>query len=193
MRKLVRNYPLSKAVPKVDRKDFKRFFSPNVVYLLVTRGVKNYVNVAPVTWITPLSYDPAAIVVCLKKKSDSARNIRKFRDFSICVPDKSKVQDVHNCAKPLPYGKSEIFLTRFQWTYAYFVDGFTLQGMWWMECTARRVERCVGLDHFLVIADVIHCAGKKVEYKDLILETGFDAPLTEYRDPFGNRISVNRF
>ena len=176
--------------PDTDRERLVKFFIPSKVFLLVTSGEK-YINLAPVTWVSPFSYKPPAITVALKKESDSAKNIGRIREFCICMPSKKNVQDVHYCAKKVPYGKSELFMTRFRLSRPFYIGkGARIRDLPWMECRARVVQRMPGYDHFLIVADVIHIGGIELGYKDLVLEYG---KRSTYRTTFGRLIKVKSY
>lgn len=69
-------------------------------------------NVAPFSYFTPLSSDPAVLIVSIGTKADgspkdSIANLRKTKKATICIPHQDQLQDVHFCSKPLDKGQSE--------------------------------------------------------------------------------------
>ncbi len=84
----------------------KKPFTPALVFVVTTmyRGV---CNGAPITWVTPVSYDPPSIMISVKKESDTARNIADSGRFVVQTVPASYYQEIHNMAAPYPRSISE--------------------------------------------------------------------------------------
>ncbi len=84
-------------------------------------------NAAPFSYFTPLSSNPATVVVSIGHKDDgtqkdSLHNILKTGKATICFVNKDNTEDVKNCATPLPKEDGEI--EKFCIETEHMVDGF---------------------------------------------------------------------
>jgi flavin reductase (DIM6/NTAB) family NADH-FMN oxidoreductase RutF len=71
-----------------------------------------YVNAAPGTWLQKVSYDPPTVMVARKIGSDTDRLLGRdpHPRFVLSLPIRGYEEDVLQCARPLPYGISELSL-----------------------------------------------------------------------------------
>jgi flavin reductase (DIM6/NTAB) family NADH-FMN oxidoreductase RutF len=85
---------------------------PRPVAWIVTED-EGVVNVAPFSYFTPLSSDPAVIIVSIGKKEDGApkdtlRNILQNKKATICFVNKGNIEDVKNSAVAHKKEESEV-------------------------------------------------------------------------------------
>ncbi len=85
---------------------------PRPIAWIVTED-EGVVNAAPFSYFTPLSSNPATLVVSIGQKEkdvpkDSLANILKHKKATICFVNQNNMEDVKNCASMLPKEQSEI-------------------------------------------------------------------------------------
>jgi flavin reductase (DIM6/NTAB) family NADH-FMN oxidoreductase RutF len=85
---------------------------PRPIAWIVTED-NGIVNAAPFSYFTPLSSNPATLIVSIGKKDsgqnkDSLANILKNKKATICFVNKDNIEDVKKCALPLEKDESEI-------------------------------------------------------------------------------------
>ena len=85
---------------------FKEWFCPTIVFV-VTTMYKGVTNGAPITWVTPVSYDPLSLMISVKQESDTAKNILDNGKFMLQTVPPYVFQEVHNMAAPYPRTISE--------------------------------------------------------------------------------------
>ena len=83
-----------------------------IAWVLTENESKDY-NVAPFSYFTAVSSDPALLMFSIGKKKDSdmkdtLRNIRDRNQFVIHIADINLADQVNQSAKALPYGESEL-------------------------------------------------------------------------------------
>jgi len=83
---------------------------PRPIAWIVTEG--GVVNIAPFSYFTPLSSDPATMIVSIGHKSDGTpkdtlRNLRKYKKCVVCMTDESKLDMMHLSSKSLDASQSE--------------------------------------------------------------------------------------
>ncbi len=95
----------------MDAHVFKQGPFPSLVGV-VTTLYGDTVNVAPVTWWTPCSYEPPLIMMAIKKDNDTFKNILFTKEFVIQTVKQGLHNDVHQCAKSLPRDVSELTICK---------------------------------------------------------------------------------
>jgi flavin reductase (DIM6/NTAB) family NADH-FMN oxidoreductase RutF len=104
--------------------DFKQQTSPLDRYKLMSQTViprpiawvvtenEGVVNVAPFSYFTPLSSDPASLLISVGHKSDGTpkdtlANLRKYRKCTICMVEEDDLEKMHYSSKSLSHDESE--------------------------------------------------------------------------------------
>lgn len=84
---------------------------PRPIAWIVTKD-EGVVNIAPFSYFTPLSSDPAVLIVSLGHKSDGSpkdtlANLRKTKKATICIAHEDQLEKLHFSSKSLPKNQSE--------------------------------------------------------------------------------------
>jgi len=122
---------------------------------VVTTKYNGVVNAAPVTWFTPCSYEPPRLALATKVESDTSANIRDTGQFVLQTVPFTDAQVVHNLARKLSRGESEVEYEGLEVVKSEFVDVPRLKiALQWFEC---RLEQVISCDtHYLWIAEVLN-------------------------------------
>jgi len=83
---------------------------PRPIAWIVTQG--EVLNVAPFSYFTPLSSEPATLIVSIGHKSDGTpkdtlRNLRESKKCVVCIVDEEHFEAMHFSSKPLENTQSE--------------------------------------------------------------------------------------
>ena len=84
---------------------------PRPIAWIVTKN-KDIINIAPFSYFTGLSSNPATCIVSIGHKSDNSpkdtlKNIRDTKKCTICMVDENFLEAMHNSSKELPSTISE--------------------------------------------------------------------------------------
>ncbi len=88
---------------------------PRPIAWVVTEGVvndKTITNIAPFSYFTPLSSEPAALLVSIGHRPDGSpkdtlRNLRESKKCTICIIDENHFEPMHLSGTPLVPDESE--------------------------------------------------------------------------------------
>lgn len=160
-----------KNVMKTERKNvFKHGPYPAVV-AVVTTLYMGIVNAAPITWFSPISYDPPYLMISVKKESDTAQNIIDSNKFTLQTVPYYVAQQVHNMAYDYPRDVSEIEMTKkslhthqlsVEKSNVLSVPHLTLAHNWY-ECISKSMHT-IGNDHYQFVGEVVggHCSSGSI-------------------------------
>ena len=71
--------------------------SPHPFALLVSKNIKDVVNVMGVSWWTFISSKPPKLMVSIGEKSYTSSNIKKNCEFTLCLPDQDFRRTAWQC------------------------------------------------------------------------------------------------
>jgi len=99
----------------LDKKDIYKLMSQTIIPRPITWIVTEddgVVNVAPFSYFTGLSSEPATVVVSVGHKADGTpkdtlANIRKHRKCTVCMVAQEDLEKMHHSSKALPHNISE--------------------------------------------------------------------------------------
>jgi len=102
--------------------DFKEKSAPERYYLMASSVIPRPIawiatqgevlNLAPLSYFTPLSSDPATLIVSIGHKADGSpkdtlRNLRKSKKCVVCIVDEKHFEAMHFSSKSLDASQSE--------------------------------------------------------------------------------------
>lgn len=143
------------------------FPTPVAVITTMKEGI---LNAAPVTWFTPISYDPPLLIVSLKPKTDTAKNITITTEFTLQTVPYKIAQKVHNMAAPYSEDISEPDAVGLKYEKTdlcpvpYLVDSLA-----WFYCKTKSMH-LLG-DHYQFVAEVM-ASRKCFSQKNALLSLG---------------------
>ncbi len=84
---------------------------PRPIAWIVTQG--EVLNIAPFSYFTPLSSEPATLIVSIGHRPDGSpkdtlRNLRESKKCVVCMVDESHFEAMHFSSKPLNAEESEV-------------------------------------------------------------------------------------
>jgi flavin reductase (DIM6/NTAB) family NADH-FMN oxidoreductase RutF len=101
-----------KDTPKTDiYKLMSQTIIPRPIAWIVTED-EGVVNVAPFSYFTGLSSEPASVIVSIGHKSDGTPkdtlfNLRKHKKCTLCMVEEGALEEMHYTSKPLLHKESE--------------------------------------------------------------------------------------
>ncbi|MHC1625661.1 MAG: flavin reductase family protein [Methermicoccaceae archaeon] len=157
-------------------KDFFGLIFPRPVVCISTYGKDGSYNIAPYSFVTPLSFNPPLLAFSVGKKKnpkdasseqkDTLRNILETKEFVVVPVHEPWVEEAIRTEAALPYGESEFDYVGLTPTPSKQVGAPSVaEAMINIECT---VESTVDAgDHVLVIGKVVHIGAEKVTDKNV--------------------------
>ena len=97
---------MKKMTRQLDPQDFLKSYPAQSVVLVCSRNGMVY-NVAPYAWHMPISMDPPALVIGVRRSRDTYANIMETGEFVVSVPGPELVEDIDICARSIPRDRSE--------------------------------------------------------------------------------------
>ena len=122
------------------------------------------VNAAPVTWFTPVSYEPPLMLIALKREKDSKKNIEEMGEFVLQTVPFDCIQKVHNLARGLPRNESEVEYEGLEVVKSKHVHVPRLKiALQWFECIVNPMTiHTWGLTHAQIIGRVLNADEEEV-------------------------------
>lgn len=100
---------------KVNLKDASRLIAPRPIVLITTVDGRGRINAAPMSWVTPVEFEPPIIAFSTSYGSDTYRNISDTGEFVLnLVPEQIKKQ-MYVCSKSFPRGVNELEKAGLSW------------------------------------------------------------------------------
>jgi|SRR3972149_847425 len=70
---------------------------PKITFFLTSLDKKGTPNVMTCAWATPVSEEPPVVIVCVSKKSHTAKLIKQTKEFVINIPTKKLLKSLWIC------------------------------------------------------------------------------------------------
>lgn len=125
--------------------------------MVTTRNVNNSLNVAPFSWVTPISANPPMIALALlskPKKQNSLINIERTREFGVNVPQIELINKVVLASFDYPKEESKFEVLNFMPENPVCINTKLIASCKAnLECKLKKIE--LTGDHTLLIADII--------------------------------------
>jgi len=145
-----------------------RILGPRVTVLVSTIDKNGISNAAPVSFVSPLSADPALLMIALRPERHTLANIREMKDFVLNLPGEKLLNQAMICSKPFPKGVSEIKEAKLTEVKAKKVKAPRIaECLAWIECKFSQ-EYPTG-DHQLIIGEILVAEIKDEFYKEIFL------------------------
>ncbi len=148
--------------------DLHEMFSPRVCYILTVWAGKTNAHMAPVKWITEIRFCPHKIVMGLFAGGDAEKLIRKSKGFTVSQVSNKYARDYYKLIQLLPAKGTVRGISRFRAEDAFFIKGFKVNDLPWIECTLDRIIK-VDNETSIVIGKVIHISKKQHANKEKLI------------------------
>lgn len=140
-----------------DLKESYQLFQPSQPVLVTTRNDNGTLNIAPFSWLSPVSGNPPMVALCLltlPKKQDTLINIERTMEFGINIPQIELVSKLVKASFNYPPETSKFDVLGFTYQQPNVINtGLVEECRVNFECKVRKME-LIG-DHTLIIADVV--------------------------------------
>jgi len=131
-----------------------RLLSPRLVLLITTVNSKAGVNAMPVDFATPVSINPAIVMISLAPTRHSYQNIVDHKEFVINILGREYINQVLRCSTPYQNGVDKLLLSGLSWFSSERVDPPRVkEAKAWIEC--EMTEQKQHGDHVAVFAEVL--------------------------------------
>lgn len=171
-------------IVKANLRQAYEILSPRLVLLVTTVNSHGGINAAPISWSSPISFDPPIVMISLAPVRHTYQNIKQNKEFVINVLNKSHLDHMLRCAAGYPPGINKLEIAGLGWYSSEIVKTPRVrEGKAWLECKLLD-ERIMG-DHIAIFGDVV-----MAEVKDEML-TGGRIDFTKVNPPL--HISKDEF
>lgn len=145
-----------------------RILGPRITVLASTVDKNGVSNAAPLSFVSPLSAEPALVIIALRPERHTLANIRETKDFVLNLPGEELLDKLMICSKAFPKGVSEIKEAGLTESKAKKVKSPRIAECFgWLECKFV-TEYTVG-DHQLIIGEILIAEIKDDFYKEIFL------------------------
>ncbi len=145
-----------------------RILGPRVTVLASTVDKNGISNAAPLSFVSPVSADPALVMIALRPERHTLANIRETKDFVLNLPQEELLNQLMICSKPFPKGVSEIKEAGLTELKAKKVKSPRIAECFgWLECKFS-AEYTTG-DHQLIVGEILIAEIKDEFYKEIFL------------------------
>jgi flavin reductase (DIM6/NTAB) family NADH-FMN oxidoreductase RutF len=87
---------------EIEPKNFFKFLAPRPVALVTTVDSEGFVNAAPVSFMMPVSMQPALIAISVSPEKETMSNIRATKSFVINIPSEDLLSKLWICSQSFP-------------------------------------------------------------------------------------------
>ena len=161
----------------LDIEDLWDVFNPRLCFILTIWAKRDKAHMAPIKWITEIRVNPHKIAMALFEGGEAEKLIRKSRAFTISPVSVKYAKDFYRLIKFLPKKGTITAISKFRAEPAFFVRGFKVHDLPWVECKLERIYR-VDPETVIVVGEVVHIfklqnKNKLMHYKeDLFISPG---------------------
>lgn len=128
--------------------------SPRIVVLITTVDNFGGINAAPVSFISPMSFNPAIVMISLRPIRHTYQNIITKKEFVINILGKIYAYQVLRCAARYPEGINKLAQVGLRWYSSEKVEPPRVkEAKAWIECKFLEEKR-IG-DHMMIFGQVV--------------------------------------
>lgn len=139
---------------RLEPEQISKIIAPRLVVLVTTKDSNKKINAAPISFVSPISFQPSVVMIALKPSRHTYQNIRETKEFVINIFGKEQLDQVLMCAKPYPKGVNELQQAGLKWYSSQLVKPPRVkEAKAWLECKLLD-EKKVG-DHITVFGEVL--------------------------------------
>jgi flavin reductase (DIM6/NTAB) family NADH-FMN oxidoreductase RutF len=178
---------------KLDLSKTYRILAPRIVSLITSVNKMGGIDAAPVSFVSPVSFKPAIVMVSLMPVRHTYKNITANREFVINILSKGFADRVLKCAARYPEGVNKLEVVGLHWYSSERVKVPRIkEAKVWLECKFLEEKR-IG-DHIVIFAEVLAAEAKD----DVITEGEVDlakvSPIMHIgRDKFATDFRVVKY
>jgi len=153
---------------KIKLQQWYRILGPRVTVLVSTVDKEGISNAAPVSFVSPVSAEPALVMIALRPERHTLANIWETKDFVLNLPGEEILDKLMICSKAFPKSVSEIKEANLTETKAEKVKAPRIAECFgWIECKFS-AEYTAG-DHQIIIGEILDAEIKDEFYKEIFL------------------------
>ena len=88
-------------------KGFPEIFFPMRTYLILSGENKEDLNIMTANWVFPISTNPDYVALAIREKTFTFKNIKKYKRYTLAVPNKQFKEIVKYCGKVSRYSTNK--------------------------------------------------------------------------------------
>lgn len=139
---------------KLDPELAYQVIAPRITILVTTVDSDKKINAAPISFVSPIGFNPAVVMISLAPTRHTYQNIKETREFVINILGKEYMDKVMMCAMAYPKGVNELEKVGLRWYSSELVRPSRVkEAKAWLECKFLE-EKKMG-DHLAVFGEVL--------------------------------------
>lgn len=151
---------------KIELAKTYRVLAPRIVSLITSVNKMSGVDAAPVSFVSPMSFRPATVMISLMPIRRTYKNILEHKEFVINILSKEHADKILKCAARYPEGVNKLEVVGFHWYSSERIRVPRIkEAKVWLECKLLE-ERQFG-DHVVIFAEIL-----AAEAKDEVITEG---------------------
>lgn len=151
---------------KIAKDQFHQIIAPRSIALVTTIDKNKKINAAPLSFVSPISFQPPILMLALSPSRHTYQNIIETKEFVLNFFGKEDLDKVLRCAKNYPKGINELQQAGLKWYSSELVNPPRVkEAKVWIECKLLD-EKKMG-DHLSIFGEVL-----VIEVKDEIITDG---------------------
>jgi len=152
----------------LNTKDFWDFFNPRICHILTIWSRKKHAHMAPIKWVTEIRVNPHKIAMALFEGGEAEKLIRKSKAFTISQISNKYAKDYYRLIKLLPNKGVVTAISRFRAEPAFFIKGFKVHHMPWIECSLEKIIK-IDSETVIVVGKIEHISKMKNANKEKLM------------------------
>lgn len=139
---------------KVNPEVAYQVLGPRITVLVTTVDSDKKINAAPISFVSPIGFSPAIVMISLAPTMHTYQNIKETREFVINILGKDHLEQVLRCGAAYAKGVNELEQVGLRWYSSELVRPPRVkEGKAWIECKFLE-ERKMG-DHLAIFGEVL--------------------------------------
>jgi len=139
---------------EIDPRELYTVFAPRPILLVTTVDVQKRINAAPLSFVSPISFDPPIVMLSLTSARHTYQNILETKEFVLNILGKEHLDQVLRCAARFPKGVNELEQAGLGWYSSKLVNPPRVkEAKVWIEC--KYLDQKEEGDHFAVFGQAL--------------------------------------
>lgn len=157
---------IQKIVMEIEKNRIHEILCPRPIAVITTLNSFRAINACVVSFISPISFEPAIVMIALAPIRHTYKNIKETKEFVVNILGKEFIDQTLMCAKKYQEGVNKVQQAGLRWYSSKLVKPPRIkEAKAWIECKFLE-DKKVG-DHVVIFGEVL-----EVEVAESILTNG---------------------
>ncbi|MDD5148185.1 MAG: flavin reductase family protein [Candidatus ainarchaeum sp.] len=155
----------------MDPSEFIRLIYPRTVVVVTSTDKKGIANAAPYSWICPISFSPAMLMVGIQdRETRTMGNIRETGEFVVNVVTRDWAKKAIECEAKIKEGESKLEKTGLETVQGKKVKVPAIKkAKIVLECALSEIMKPKDADHLIVVGEIVHAETKNPKLEEIVM------------------------